>query len=821
MVEVNGYSIEELLDISVVNRLQRMYISLTGIHAHIVDTEGNPLLTTQNTVQNNEIEYCSKYIRSTLLGDKMCKACEIHTALSPAHDAGPCVTYCHAGLVQLSIPVYVRGEVLCIFTGGRVLTKPFTREFVEKTATFFKLDADELWYAANQIPIYTAEHVRLAAEQMYDLAGVLGDMAESKMESLDSEIALKRADTVKSDFLANMSHEIRTPMNAIIGMSDLALREDMTVTVRDYINQIKNSGKALLSIINDILDYSKIESGKLEISEVDYEPMSLINDVTNIIMTRLTDKNDELLLSLSPTIPNKFHGDNLRIRQVLINIANNAAKVTNIGHIKLSVSCEPAENAEYVNITFAVSDTGIGIKPEDMKKLFGSFQQLDSKRNRNVEGTGLGLDISKRLVELMSGNIGVESVYNEGSTFHFTIPQKIVDSQPSVTINSPDSFAVALVCRSKDVDDDFVSDCLMLNITPDIFTSDSSLDFIIDKWCENNPGLEKFFILEEEIIEDNIDLISEAHAKHPETNFVVLSGCFADLRKWKKYSYLYTIKKPLSVFNIAALLNKEEAITFNAQATDDTSTFIAPDAAVLIVDDNPVNLTVSSGLLEPLRMHVDTATSGKEALSLIADKKYDIIFMDHMMPEMDGIETTRIIRRLYLKYSDTPIIALTANAVNGAKEMFLAEGMNDFISKPIELRVLMSKVKQWLSPELIKDSDMEAVENAPTESGYPALDTLTIADLDLKAAKTLLGSDKLYWSVLKEYHRTIEAKASAIEESFNASDWPAYTIEVHALKSSSRQIGANTLSDIAAAMEKAGNARNIEAITKATADMLK
>jgi len=821
MSEVFGYSHDELLDFSVVARLQQVFSSLTGLVSHVVDINGHPLIDHKENGLHGGTNYCSKYIRNNELGDKMCRMCEYNTANESMRMNGPYVSYCHAGLVQFAYPVLVRGQMLCILTGGRAVTKRLTPKEIRENAELFGIPENELWEAAERIPVYSKEHMRLASEEMHMLAGVLSDMAETKLRNLETEASLKRSDSVKSDFLANMSHEIRTPMNAIIGMSELALREEMKDEVRGYLYQISSSGKSLLNIINDILDYSKIESGKMEIIEDEYEPLSLINDVASIIMNRIADKNIELMLNITPDIPRLLEGDSLRLKQILINIANNAVKFTNSGHIIIRAFKEITADPEVINLRLEVADTGIGIKKEDIGKLFGSFQQVDSKRNRNVEGTGLGLSIVKRLLELMGGSITVESEYNVGSTFSMIIPQKIVDPAPFMTMKEPEKKFVGVMTDYEMYNKGMVYSGSLINVPVIDFTQNDKISDVYERMESEGGNREKFLFIGDRIFTDRVNEIEEQRKKYPHITTVLMAGAMADIHQYDQYDGLKVLRKPVYALNVMSILQHQIIQFGTGNRESDLVDFEAPDAHILIVDDNSVNLTVSAGLLEPLHMDIDTATSGKKTLEMLNSKKYDIIFMDHMMPEMDGIETTRIIRRMYPAYSDTPIIALTANAVSGAKEMFLSEGMNDFVSKPIEMKTLIAKVKQWLPPEKVKGIVLSGVEEMTANNdGIPDLNTLEIADLQIKKAKTALGSDKIYWTVLKEYARQIESKADAIEKSYNAADWPSYIIEVHALKSSSRQIGAMELGSLAAQMEIAGNEQNIGMIQKNTSKLL-
>ena len=373
-----------------------------------------------------------------------------------------------------------------------------------------------------------------------------------------------KANEAKSKFLAKMSHEIRTPMNAIIGMADLALRENALSTVKDYILTVKQAGKYLLSIINDILDLSKIENRKLEIIPSNYLFSSMINDVVNIVKMRIGESGLRFDINIDRNIPNSLIGDEAKTRQVLLNVLSNAVKYTKEGFISLSVSGEIIENN--VLLTMEVDDSGIGIKSGDLKVLFDEFVRVDMESKKGIEGTGLGLAIAKNIIKMMNGDISVKSEYGKGSTFTIKLPQKI--------------------------------------------SSDELFDSIQN---------------------DNL-----------------------------------TIK------------------------------FTAPNAKILVVDDIDANLKVVKGLMQPYKMQVDLCTSGAEAIEMAKANNYDLVLMDHMMPEMDGVEATKLIRETH---TNLPIIALTANAVSGVKEMFLENGFNDFISKPIDTVELNAVLEKWLPKE--------------------------------------------------------------------------------------------------------------------------
>lgn len=805
----------ELIDQPVLQRIQDAFSMMTGMAALTTDENGIPV-----TEGSGFTDYCMKYTRCSPLGKKLCEQCDKFGAEQTMALGKAATYYCHSGLIDFAAPIIANGKRVGCFIGGQVLTTPPQEDKVRETAEELGIDPDLFWESAKKVTIHSKVEIDRAASFLQVISGVLSDIAYGKYLAKVAAVEVERTSNMKTDFLANMSHEIRTPMNAVIGMAEMALREEMSPAARDYINQIKSSGRALLNIINDILDYSKIESGKMELSLVEYEPLSLLNDVASIIMTRLTDKDVELLLDIDPNIPHTLIGDDLRIRQIIINLANNATKFTNHGHVQLVARYDQIDE-DTVMLKVAINDTGIGIKEEDLGKLFNSFQQVDSKRNRNVEGTGLGLAIAKNFIGLMEGTIGVESEYEVGSSFHFEIPQKIAEKRPSIKLDHPDKYVIAGFFGREDVQDDFCSDASKLGVRTDIFSGAENPKATVDAWLDMNKGKDTYIIVEQSIFSEEV--MSHVNvADYPHVHAIVLADAFADVRQWNHLTYLQIMKKPLSVLNLAAILESENVNFGGLAATESDTGFTAPDATVLIVDDNPVNLTVAEGLMDPLNMHVHTAKSGMDALKMLDETHFDLIFMDHMMPQMDGVETTRIIRRLHPECNNTPIIALTANAVSGMKEMFLNEGMNDFIAKPIEVKVLMSKIRQWLPPEKVQKVGAKtegAAENTNTASDVPAIPE-QLGDLNTKAALTLLGTPKLFWKVYKDYYRVITNKADLIEQYYNDKDWTNYVVEVHALKSASKQIGAEALSKTAADLEAAGNARDTATIDTLTTDML-
>lgn len=788
----------DLVDVEVLQRIQDAFATLTGMASLTTDVDGVPV-----TKGSNFTEFCMGYTRSTDIGRMRCEKCDKFGAHATWENGKPTTYYCHAGLIDYAAPIIADGKLVGCFIGGQVLDKKPDFQQFRRVAEEIGVDPDGLVAAVQKVHILDKENIDHAAQFLYTIANILSDMAYGKYLALQANEEIERAANMKSDFLANMSHEIRTPMNAVIGMAEMALREDLPPVARDYVHQIKSSGQALLTIINDILDFSKIESGKMDICPVEYETMSVINDVSNILVTRLKDKDVELILDICPNLPHKLLGDNIRIKQVLLNLATNAVKFTSHGKVVIRMS-HTVLSDDRINLCVSVEDTGIGIKEEDLEKLFQSFQRLDSKRNRNIEGTGLGLVISRQLMMLMDGELQVESEYEKGSTFSFSLPQRVVDPVNCIQVKDAHQIIAIGVIDSPFIKQQLEADCGYLGVEYKEFT-------VIEEVSAVSTEKSVFLFIEQGMFNTELE---EFIKNNPSITAVLLMNLNADTAY--NLSNLLCVRKPVYTLNEALVFNRESLHFYYKDSRVTDIEFIAPTAEVLIVDDNAVNLTVAKGLLEPLKMKVDTALSGKEAIDKISIRHYDIIFMDHMMPELDGVETTHIIRHFHKEYNDVPIIALTANAVDGMKEKFLQEGMNDFVAKPIEYKTLVSKVKQWLPIEKIQRAD----NIQDTLKKEEPVEEFVVGDLDTKSAIALLGNEKLFWSVLKEYYHVIDKKSRLIKELMDSEDWAGYTIEVHALKSASRQIGAISLSEKAAAMEKAGNAREVEQIRQCTDEML-
>ena len=622
-------------------------------------------------------------------------------------------------------------------------------------------------------------------------------------EQVDQIIeALVEAEQSKDDFLSNVSHEIRTPVNTICGMSEMALREHDLEKMREEVFDIRDAGNNLMALVTDILDFSQLQQGKMNLEEEAYNITSTINDIINMAMAKKGDKQIELIVDCDASIPCGLMGDEKKIRRVIMNLVDNAIKFTNEGGVIINVH---ARKENYgINLCVSVRDTGIGMEDVSLEKLFTSFSQVDTRRNRQEGGVGLGLAISKELVQKMGGTITVRSYPGKGSIFRFVVPQKVLDEKPIGQVENRERINIAAYFDMEQFDMLTIRDeytgiiagmIKQLRVKCHICRNLAEL-----KRREDHTVFSHIFISLEEYQED------EAYFDRLAKTAKVIIAIDRPREKYLSNPDLIRLYKPFYILPVVSILNGSRGSEGGRQITR-PGKFTAPSAHVLIVDDNRMNIRVVEGLLKEYQIRVTYAVNGNEALELIENMSYDFVFMDHMMPEMDGVETMHRIRdKVGHYYQKVPIIALTANAAPGNREMFLEEGFNDFISKPIELSVLERVLRRNLPEEklIFQTKQTEAVR----EKKEPE-EQLSIGSLDVEKGMLYCGGKEAYLSILEAYYEEREENRAVLDNLFAKHDWKDYTIKVHAFKSMMQNIGALPLAAKAKALELAGKRGDI------------
>ena len=514
-----------------------------------------------------------------------------------------------------------------------------------------------------------------------DEVGMLSRSLQTMAESLMNQVEVAdAANDAKTSFLSNMSHEIRTPITAMLGFNEMILRESDDEDILSYAEKVDASGHTLLGLINDVLDFSKIEAGKIEVIPVDYDMSSVINDLVNMISIRAEEKGLTLVTDFDKDLPKLLNGDEVRIKQIITNILTNAVKYTELGSVTFSIGYEKIKNdPDHINIRVSVKDTGIGIRKEDMERIVSKFERVDIKRNRNIEGSGLGMTITRSLLDMMGSTLEVESTYGLGSVFSFTLKQKVV--------------------------------------------------------------------------------------------------------KWE----------PLGDYKVSYNKRLGEKERYK-------STFTAVNARILIVDDNETNLLVFKNLMKQTLIKIDTALSGDECLRRCAREKYDIIFLDHMMPKKDGIETLHEMNELGSSLNkDTPVICLTANAVSGAREEYIKEGFIDYLTKPIDPEKLDKMVLEYLSKDKIDEKVVSSSKTAEETAGINA--HVLEGYIDTHTGLRHLGSTETYITILRSFKDAVEKNIDLMDEYLEEENFEDYSILIHGIKSNCRTIGAGKLGEMAEALE--------------------
>ncbi|MDR2072663.1 MAG: response regulator [Spirochaetaceae bacterium] len=616
-------------------------------------------------------------------------------------------------------------------------------------------------------------------------------LAYDTTEIIRAKEMAEKANSAKSRFLATVSHEIRTPLNTIIGISDLVLREQVSPRVAEYLMDIRQAGHNLLVIINDVLDFSKIESGNIQVVEFPYEFSSLTNDIVNVMRTYIHEKPIQILLEIDSKIPRMLFGDEIKIRQILFNLASNAIKYTDSGFVKVRITGK--KDVETLYLLMEVSDSGIGIKDEDMKILFDAFVRLDMKRNIGIEGSGLGLSITHGYCQAMGGTIQVKSEYQRGSTFTVTIPQHIVDPNPAVSLAAKDKKAL-FYCQDPVLASSFswILEDLGMEAKAAADAEELLLQFEGSQWDyvffpEKLAGPFKHCLAAHPAITTVPILLEEQ---------IPLSAGNARVREWDGLA----ISRPYYAGAIVnAIQGKRIRHTLNERIP-----FICPGFKVLVVDDLAINLKITQGLLAPYRMQITLCGNGREALELVRNSDFDLILMDHMMPGMDGVETTKKIRSMEgRKYKDVPIVAMTANAVAGIREQFLRMGFSDYYTKPLEIHRINALMEKWTPREL--RLQVEEEQREVLNLGIEGLD-------EYQGLANCSNSKDEYYALLALYCIDVESRLrilGRLAADPGPDGDPAIPGILRVLKNASRIVGALPLAAVAEGLETAAGSGKI------------
>ncbi len=633
---------------------------------------------------------------------------------------------------------------------------------------------------------------------------------------------LKEVENRKDDFLANVSHEIRTPINTICGISEIILQEELSQKVKDDVTGIQIAGRNLMTAVSDVLDFSELQSGNIEIEEEVYNITSTINDVISMAEARKNDKKLELIVDCDATLPCVLLGDEKKIRRVIMNLVDNAIKFTDSGFVSISIGYR--RESYGINLSVTVKDSGIGMDAEGLEKLFVRFNQVDTSRKRQEGGLGLGLAISHALVKKMGGAITVKSRPGKGSVLKFVVPQKVVDDTPIATIDAKADVNVAVYIDMEQFGMVAIRDEYSNSIIHMVEQLKGKCHI-----CRNFAELQR---------RESIDMFTHVFISTVEyrqekayfdeladrTKVIVVLDRFDE--KYVTNPEIIKIIKPFYIQSVVAVLNGLYDKAYKMPVVK-SEKFVTENVHVLVVDDNKMNIRVIEGLLANYNIKVTVAMSGHEALEKVKIVDYDFIFMDHMMPEMDGVEALHRIRGIAGSYyRNVPIIALTANAVAGTREMLIKEGFSDFLEKPIERSVLERVLIRQIAPEKIvtKDKTDSEEENEKQVESYSNLSEQEkeLATLGIDVEKGILfcnGKDN-YFSILKGFCEDSDEIGNLAKEAFENRDWKNYTIAVHGIKGAMRSIGAGNVSECAAQLEKAGKEGRTEYIVRNHNDLL-
>lgn len=616
---------------------------------------------------------------------------------------------------------------------------------------------------------------------------------------------MEKAQNGKDDFLANVSHEIRTPINTISGLVDIILEEDDPQKTKDEIVHISQAARNLMFVVSDIVDFSELEQGQIFLEEETYDISSTINDVVVMASSLQNNQKVELIVNYAADLPRGLVGDEKRLRRAIMNIVNNAFKFTEEGCVVIDIFFR--KESYGINLIISIRDTGIGMKEVELENLFSTYNQADAGRTRAVGGIGLGLNITRAIIRKMGGTISAFSEYEKGTEIRITVPQRVVDERPIITIKHPDQKNVAIYFNLEHYEgetrDEYYAS--ILNMKEQLKVKTVFCRNLAElKRRQSEGNLTHIFISISEYRED-CEYFDNLSAK---MNVVVVMDTKMGMGLENKK--IHQIFKPFQLMPIAYALNIDvREQENNAKNTSLNKKFICPDVRVLVVDDNELNIHVIAGILKRYQITVEMANSGAMALEKITSQDYDFVFMDHMMPEMDGVECLHRIRSMPGHfYQSVPIVALTANAVAGAREMLIGEGFNDFLEKPVEISVLERMLRRVLPPQkFVEESEPEDTTESKTETQEQNIisdGNYTYESLNCESGYVYCGGEESYRDILSIYANKGEKNYEPLQAFFDEEDWNNYIITIHGVKSSMKSIGADELSELARRLEMAG-----------------
>ncbi len=654
---------------------------------------------------------------------------------------------------------------------------------------------------------------------------------ESDVVELEEQV--KRVQKIKDDFVANTSHELRTPVNTVSGMCEILLQKSLPDDIHRSVLDIQMTGVELQNIVTDILDFASLEAGTLDLAPRAYNITSTLNDVMNMTVFENREKQLEIIFDCDPNIPCLLEGDEQQLRRILNNLINNAIKFTQEGGVTVRVTYRKEEYG--INLILSVKDTGVGLGQEEQERILRGFYQTDSDRNRRSSGMGLGLTICSALIKKMGGFLTIKSQPGQGSQFSFAIPQKVVNEQPCISLRHPGTIRLIWFYNPQSpvpsMRDSFVEHIRHFSdyfgIVSYQATSLEECKRRISQGKGNHLIIGKCEYLQDQAYFD------ELSNTHP---IILIADRTDVLTTAPRIHVLY---KPYNAIMLAGILNGTEQVVTSRKK--EQRRFVAPTAKILVVDDNLMNLKVVEGLLRKYRIKIVAASSGEEALTLIESKDYDFVFMDHMMPGMDGVECFHLIRNKQDPYfAQVPIIALTANAIAGSREMFLEEGFNEFIAKPIDTALLNEILRRFipLEKQIYEEETMEETKPEAPKKVEPKVSTVSVnpfpipevrtempvadagdlfADLegiDEETALMYCGSAEDFLELVDTYCESGSRYANDLQAAYATRDMKEYALLSHTIKSTSKTLGALHLSDLAYAQEMAAKEEKEDVISE-------